>query len=182
VSQPGSPVPARSTLARDAALLLGVPLVLLVVLLAWWRPWVMDRYDVPQGRSIFSVVAGTWDWESAEDFCTGNPHTISFSGDSGVMIITPEEPWEGAAGELDSLAVYDLQEASSSYIRGQLRGETRLTKDGRPVVWDLVLTSNDTYRWRQTEWSSFLGYTDQVRRCPALLPSLFKAPGDSIPP
>jgi hypothetical protein len=64
------------------------------------------------------------------------------------------------------VAEYDIQEVSRRHVRGRIRGETRRTDAGEPVVWDLVLTSRDEYRWHRTDWPPGSD-TKSVRRCPA---------------
>ena len=80
------------------------------------------------------------------------------------MRITSSKPYKGVDGKLDSVAVYDIQAATRTWIRGAIRGETRLTAEGRPVVWDLVLRSADRYAWHRTDWFQG-GYTREIERC-----------------
>jgi hypothetical protein len=160
----------RRAFLRDIGLLAGLPLVAAIALLFWRAPW-MPRYEVPADTDIFAVAAGTWDWTTApaDSFCIAQRHTVAFSSDRRVMTITQSEPWTDSVGAVHQVAVYDLSEHSRRHVRGQIRGETRLTDDGEPVVWDLVLTSADTYQWHRADWSMF-GYTATVRRCPSDTP------------
>jgi hypothetical protein len=157
----------RDTMTRDLLLLLGVPGLVTVLLLLWWRPWRPWRspYEASSAVDIFNVASGTWDWTGAHGFCAENPHTITFSADRQLMTITPRIPWTDSAGVEQGPAVYDIQEHTRERIRGQIRGETRLTKSGEPVVWDLVLFSADEYRWHRTDWPPG-SYTEKVVRCP----------------
>ena len=82
------------------------------------------------------------------------------------MTITSSEPYEGADGKLDSVAVYDVLEHTRSRIRGAIRGETRLTENGEPVVWDLVLRSPNRYAWHRTDWPP-VALTGEIQRCDA---------------
>ncbi len=43
-------------------------------------------------------------------------------------------------------------------------GETRLTDAGEPVVWDLVLKSEDSFCWDRTDWEQG-GCTKNNARC-----------------
>jgi hypothetical protein len=61
-------------------------------------------------------------------------------------------------------ATYDILRLSPTRIRGAIRGETRLTDDGVPVVWDLVMIGPDEYRWQRADWR-FWQFTPSVRRC-----------------
>jgi hypothetical protein len=155
----------RRRFYRDLALLLGLPFLAAVGILAFWRPWKV-HYDVGAKNDVHAVISGEWDWAAAEGFCKKNPHTISFSPDRKLMTIRHVEPWTDSAGVAHRVAEYDLEEVSRHHVRGQIRGETRLTAAGEPVVWDLVLTSPNSYRWQRADWP-FWGYTPEVRRCPA---------------
>lgn len=124
-------------------------------------------YEVPADTDIFAVVQGTWAWTTSDSNCATDPHTITFTPDHTGMIITAAHPYRRADGRLDSIAFYDIQAHTRSWIRGAIRGETRLTADGRPVVWDLVLKSPDRYAWHRTDWVAG-GYTRAIRRCPRL--------------
>jgi hypothetical protein len=154
----------RDTMIRDLVLLLGLPGLLTVLLLMWWRPW-RPPYEARSVEDVFAVASGTWDWSEAEGFCAANPHTITFSDDRQLMTITPLVPWTDSTGVEQGAAVYDIHESTRGRIRGQIRGETRLTKVGEPVVWDLVLFSADEYRWHRTDWPPG-SYTNKVVRCP----------------
>lgn len=166
----------ENTFLRDLALLIGLPLVGVIALLAWQRPW-NAGYEVTGDTDVFAVAAGTWDWTGAEGFCADNPHTISFSPDRSVMTIVPRKPWVDSSGVETAKAEYDIQGHDENHIRGLMRGETRLTDSGEPMVWDLVLTSGASYRWRGTEWVPG-GYTDEVRRCEGI----FRTVGTSFGP
>lgn len=121
-------------------------------------------YEVPEGTDIFDVVEGTWAWTTADSNCATDPHTITFTSDHSGMLIKSAHPYRWPDGRLDSVAYYDIQAHTRSWIRGAIRGETRLTADGRPVVWDLVLKSPDRYAWHRTDWVAG-GYTREIRRC-----------------
>ena len=74
----------------------------------------------------------------------------------------------GDIGAVDPVTTYDILFTSPSTIRGAIRGEKRMTDDRKPVVWDLVLTSPDEYRWKRTDWQTTpWSYTGRIRRCPS---------------
>jgi hypothetical protein len=154
----------RRAFLRDLALLLCIPGLAVVGLLALWRPWEPATYELPEGVDMYVLAAGTWDWSGAEEFCEKNPHTISFSPDKKVMSIRHKEPWTDSAGVVHRVAEYDLEEVTPRHLRGQIRGERRQTPAGEPVVWDLVPTSRDSYRWHRVDWPSWM-MTGEVRRC-----------------
>lgn len=119
-------------------------------------PW-----SVAEGQDIRDVVAGRWTWASDSSGCAG-AHTIAFAEDGKVMTIQ-----SGGIGAADPVTTYDIEVVSRSTIRGAIRGETRTADDGSPVVWDLVLTSPDEYRWTRTDWTaSPWSYTGSIVRCP----------------
>jgi hypothetical protein len=151
---------------RDLAVLFGVPAVIVAVLLWRWHPWTLGRYEVGPAEDIFSVVAGTWDWETDSIPCGKRTHTISFSADHRLMLLEAETPWTGPDGGQHSSAEYEIREISRSHIRGFMRGETRRTSTGALVVWDLVLTSPNSYAWHRTDWRPW-ALTEQITRCPA---------------
>ena len=169
----------RRIFLHDGAILLAL-VVVAGLCLFWWAPWAPD-YEVPGDTDIFTVAAGTWDWTtaSADSFCVAKRHTVAFSPDRSFMTITLSEPWTDSTGVVHQVAVYDLSEHSRHHVRGRIRGETRLTDAGAPVVWDLVLTSADSYHWHRTDWPAF-GYTAAVRRCPPGTPPVVASDGDGV--
>lgn len=146
--------------------------ILLVVPMVWVAAAAYRRFVngyVPKGTDIFGAVEGRWAWSIRPNGCGNDWHRISFSPDRQVMTITTSKPYEGDDGKLDSVAVYDIIDYTPSSIRGAIRGETRLTPDGKPVVWDLVLRGPDKYVWHRTDW--FRGaFTAAIERCPAPKP------------
>ena len=136
-------------------------LAALVALYVWWdRP-----YEVPGGADdIFAVIEGKWAWAVSDSGCAKESHRITFTPDRRVMTIASAKPYEGADGKLDSVAVYDIEAHTRHSIRGAIRGETRLTDAGKPVIWDLVLRSPDRYVWHRTDWPE-PGSTGVIERC-----------------
>lgn len=155
----------RRIFLHDTALLLALVAVV-GGFLVWRAPWAPD-YEVPEDTDIFTVASGTWGWTTAPDssFCVTRWHTVAFSPDHSIMTITASEPWTDSSGVVHQVTVYDLSEHSRHHVRGQIRGETRLTDDGEPVVWDLVLGSANSYHWHRTDWPAF-SYTATLERCP----------------
>lgn len=165
---PGHPYAATDdgrTFGRDLLHLLGWPLLLVAAGLYWLAPWAPAVYHVKQPEEIFAVVSGTWDWADADSTCAANPHTISFSDDHRLMYLVHRRPWSDTTGAERRVTVYDVREETDSRIRGAIQGEPRVTETGEPVVWDLLLTSRDSYVWRRTDWS-FYAHTNPVGRCP----------------
>ena len=124
-----------------------------------------EPYEPAPDTDIFAVVEGRWAWTTTDSGCANEWHRITFTPDRTVMTIAASKPYEGADGKLDSLAVYDIVSHTLASIRGAIRGETRLTDAGEPVVWDLVLRSPDHYAWHRTDWFRG-GFTPEIERCP----------------
>lgn len=128
------------------------------------------EHELPDGTDIRTVVAGRWDWAHHGSLCVDSTHSISFDQNGRVMRITQQNAWVDSTGRDRTTAVYDIVSITQSRIRGQIRGEERLTKEGTPVVWDLVLSSEDEYRWHRTDWP-WWGFTNTIVRCAPQAPS-----------
>jgi hypothetical protein len=124
-----------------------------------------QSYEPPHDSDIFAVVEGRWAWTTSDSGCASDWHRISFTPARTVMTIAASKPYEGADGKLDSIAVYDILSHTGGSIRGAIRGETRLTDDGAPVVWDLVLQGPNNYAWHRTDWLRG-AVTREIQRCP----------------
>jgi len=143
---------------------IGVGLLIPVVGIAGYLLYTQP-YEPAEGTDIFAVVEGKWAWTTSDSGCAGESHRIAFTPDRAVMTIAASKPYEGADGKLDSMAVYDVLSHTQASIRGAIRGETRLTDAGAPVVWDLVLRGPNNYAWHRTDW--FRGaVTREIQRCP----------------
>jgi hypothetical protein len=121
----------------------------------------IQPYEVPPPNDIFHVAEGMWGWSTTPHACTKAPQRLTFTPDHSMMVIE----WADDSGQVKA-ARYQLRYVSASTIRGFITDETRKTPTGELVVWDLVLTSPDTYRWHRTDWAPG-GYTGEVFRCPA---------------
>jgi hypothetical protein len=121
-------------------------------------------YEPPPGTEIFALVQGTWAWTTSDSSCVTDPEAISFTPDRNGMIIALAHPYKLSDGSFDSVAYYDIQEVTRSSIRAAIRGETRLTADSQPVVWDLVVKSPDRFAWHRTDWARW-ARTRDLRRC-----------------
>ena len=155
----------RQAFVKDLLLLLGLPALILAALaIAFW-PRPKAPFDTGREGGQFEVAAGAWDWSTADSVCLGNPHTITFTPDRKRMFIAFRTPWTDSTGASHRVSTYDVLASSSSHIRGAIRGETRMTDEGVPVVWDLVLTSDSSYAWHRTDWEPG-AQTAEVVRCP----------------
>ena len=118
--------------------------------------------DIPRVVSV--LTRGTWGWTQAEELsCAENPHTFSFSGDFKSMTLRQTKDTDMVTGGLT--AVYEVRNLTNNGLRGAIVGEPRRTPAGEPFVWDLVLTSDSSYRWRATHWAQG-AYTGEIVQCP----------------
>jgi len=164
---------------RDLALVLGLPAAGLALLIWQWHPWFRSPYQLAAAEQVFTTAAGTWDWLSDSIPCGPMRHTIEFSPDHRLMIIRYATPWTDSTGAKHESAEYEIRRVTRSGIRGYIRGETRRTTGGQPVVWDLVLTSPDSYTWHRTDWMSW-AQTGGIHRCPAGDSAAAASGGDSV--
>jgi hypothetical protein len=123
-------------------------------------------YEPPAGSDVFAVAQGSWDWRNRGDStCVVDPHTIAFSSDRRTMTLTSRKPFKQMGGRMGTVTTYEVRGSTRSSVRGFITGETRRTDGGQAVVWDLVLTGPDSYRWHRTDWEEG-AYTDEIVRCP----------------
>jgi hypothetical protein len=150
---------------RIALWILG-SLAAMVIALTGWALWRVSHpdYVFSNNRSLEDNLSGRWDWTTETTPCADSAHTIAFSSDGKVMTITQEQPVVDSTGRDWTVATYDILSKTLSRIRGVIRGERRLTDDGAPVVWDLVVVDANTYVWHRTDWPPW-GYTARVIRC-----------------
>lgn len=103
-----------------------------------------------QVPGAFSGLVGNWD-EEHPDSCK-NPHVLSFNDDKTMMFVTYADV--GWITENDNRKVfnYKILSANQSALRMQLENEPRLDKEGKPVVWHVVLVDGDSYCWGRDDW------------------------------
>ncbi len=147
-------------------------LITIIGVLAALNLWSLGHkgYAFPDG-DLPAHLAGRWDWASRPTRCDDSAHVIAFSPDRRVMTIAMRPR---STSDTGWLATYDLLSLTPTRIRGAIRAETRLTDQGTPVVWDLVMFGPDEYHWHRTDWAAW-NYTPGVVRC--LSPS--SSAGDS---
>jgi len=135
--------------------------VALVVLAVWYVGRDHDQF-VATKKDLPTYVAGRWDWNFRDHPCTDSAHVISFAPDGSTMEIRQESA-RGKGGANDP-AVYDILQITPSRIRGAIRGETRKTSAGVPVVWELVMFSRNEYHWQRTDLPAW-NYSAGIVRC-----------------
>jgi hypothetical protein len=119
----------------------------------------------PAEQSIFEVLPGTWGWEKTERLsCAANSHTLSFSKDRKVMLLTPKKVLPEQVIAAETVRYRVLQ--SEPNLRMVIEGETRKTATGEPVEWDVRLLSQDRFCWHRADWPPG-GCTEAIVRCPS---------------
>jgi hypothetical protein len=114
-----------------------------------------------------TLLTDRWDWAAHPEVCAhGNVHSISFSPDGRRMIIRHPLGSHLDDGQLRPLATYEILESGLTARTARIPGDPRRTELGEPVVWQLVLTSRDTYCWHRTDWGPGV-CTAEVVRCPS---------------
>jgi len=106
-------------------------------------------------------ASGVWGFPVEGASCEDNPHTIKFLEGSKTMILRYAK---GLDGNPPTEATYQILGEGPGYLRMEIRGETTTTEAGKPVQWDLVLLSSDSYCWHRTDWQ-LGGCTQPATRC-----------------
>lgn len=132
---------------------------ILVVVIGLWSASRMG-YEFPDG-DLPKHLVGRWDWSTRGQPCADSAQVMTFSGDRKVMTISM--PARSSA-DTGWTAIYDVLSLTESRLRGAIRGESRLTERGAPVVWDLVMFGPDEYHWHRTDWKPW-AYTAAMLRC-----------------
>lgn len=136
------------------------------VLLVAFGMWALSsRGYVFPDRDLPRHLSGRWDWSTHAHRCDEGAHVIAFSPDRRTMTISLPR----SSADTGWTATYDIITLTPSRLRGAIRGETRLTDRGVPVVWDLVMFGPDEYHWQRTDWKSWQ-YTAGIIRCGAQAP------------
>jgi hypothetical protein len=101
---------------------------------------------------VYSALAGRWGWTSDHArSCARNPHTLAFSADRRFLILRHRAPIRAFDGSERNEAYYRVLQSSPDRLTLGLEGETRLQRDGRPVLWELRLLSASAYCWHRTD-------------------------------
>jgi hypothetical protein len=127
-------------------------------------PKTRQVYRVEKQEQIFSVLEGKWDWEYLENSCRENPFSINFSENRKKLFLTYENAKNSEGKTEKKVYTYNLLAISLFGVRGQIEGETRLTEDQKPVVWEFILLSKDEFCWHRTD-SPIGSCTKKIVRC-----------------
>lgn len=122
--------------------------------------------DPRPSESIWDIIPGTWAWEHNEPVCESKTQTFEISEDGTAMTITHSEPFEREDGSMESVTNYVVEGATATALNTFIPEETRLTEDGVPVKWDLVMVARNRLVWHRTDWPEG-SLTAALRRCSA---------------
>jgi hypothetical protein len=117
----------------------------------------------PFSRPIRELVAGDWSAGS----CSESFQRFLFSEDGTKMFAVPNIGFltDFPGGQLREISTYNVLLEYGRILRMEIEDEERRTADGRVVVWDLVLLSEDSFCWHRTDWRQG-GCTQPRTRCP----------------
>ena len=121
-------------------------------------------YEVPKETDVFEVISGNWQWEDEMESCATDPDVHSFSAARDTMYLTTLSTDSTSESQFE-VTTYVIQKYDRGSVTGAIIGETRLTDDGVPVVWDLVLKSENSFCWHRTDWNDGACTKDKLR-CP----------------
>jgi len=96
---------------------------------------------------VMRRAIGEWDWSGDSLTCKRNPHTIDFTNDSAFMVLRFRTKIDSTSKQEFR---YRIVKFTDHVVAGQIEGEQRRNASGKPIVWELVLTGPNSYRWRQS--------------------------------
>jgi hypothetical protein len=113
----------------------------------------------------FDIVYGTWAWEHEnEEPCSALKQTFIISDNRKSMQIHHTPPIEDEDGSKISMTPYVIEGSSPRMLNTFIPTETRLTEDGKPVKWDLVVLARNRLAWHRADWPEG-ATTGMLRRC-----------------
>ena len=115
------------------------------------------------GANVYEVLAGDWGWIGSED-CAEAPIEMRFSDGGKRMHLSHSPEADDGSREPRRETSYTVLKQTESALRMSMDDEDRLDISGNPVMWDLVLLSNDEYCWHRTDWQA-TSCTQSVLRC-----------------
>ncbi len=119
-----------------------------------------SAYDL---RQMVDLIERTpWGWTVSENVCVDDLRHFTFNDEMDVMYSDIEE--------FEELVVYRVHKYGPNSITMEIDGETRMTNEGIPVVWELRFAGPDALCWRATHWS-FFDCSAFLVRCPEVSPT-----------
>ena len=114
--------------------------------------------DSPEFAAVVKTLeGGPWAWESMS--CSEDARTFTFDISKRAMYLHAKTE-EGK----DSTWTYRILKTWDNGLQGRILGEKRMTRDGKPVHWNLILRNNHTYYWELANARSFRA-SEYVLRC-----------------
>lgn len=104
--------------------------------------------------NILVALEGKWAWQlniGTEDY---NPQTISFNEDHSKIIFNVDKSIEISKDNFVKQYEYEILKIKKNKLRLSLIGETRKSKDGKKVWWELILINNSTFLWKRNDWET----------------------------
>lgn len=105
-------------------------------------------------QNIYNQLQGTWESELNIGSENYNPHTISFNKDYSKIIFNTIKPIEISKDNFVTQYEYLILKTKKDKLKLSLIGETRTSKDGKLVWWDLILINKNTYVWKRNDWEA----------------------------
>jgi hypothetical protein len=105
----------------------------------------------PDSAGLVRWIAGRWAWTQGDE--ASNPFTLSWSQDrkSLDLVYSRAVPLD-SAGNTRRTFTYRDASVGPGYVRGTIDDERRTDAGGRPVAWDFVWLSEDSFCWRRSDW------------------------------
>jgi hypothetical protein len=122
----------------------------------------------PDSAGLVRWIPGRWAWTRGD--AADNPFTLSWSADrkSLDLVYSRPVPMDSAGNTRDTFTYRDAA-VGPGYVRGTVDGERRMDAGGRPVAWDFVWLSQDSFCWRRSDWPPD-GCTASIVRVPEPAP------------
>lgn len=106
---------------------------------------------------MFQILDGKWIF--GETDCQ-KAFTMTVSADrKTIKFLYPKSD-----GKEEKEYIFNVSEVGKYYIRGQYKGEKRLTETGKTQIWDFFFLSNDEILWHRSDWEG-LKSTAPATRC-----------------
>jgi len=105
----------------------------------------------PDSAGLVRWIQGRWAWTQGDQ--ASNPFTLSWSADGKSLDLVYARPVPlDSAGNTRSRYSYRDASVGPGYVRGTIDNERRKDAEGRPVSWDFVWLSGDSFCWRRSDW------------------------------
>lgn len=114
---------------------------------------------------IAGVGPGRWNWEK-DAACKSDGETFVFSADRTRVELRHDKEVESFDGSKTAHFSYRVLAWEPRRVRMAIEGETRLDRHGKPVIWDLIMSEDQSSLcWARNDWPP-LECTSKLVRCP----------------